>query len=94
MGQYILDAIHKSAKQLNAKQDQLINHKERTQAIKAGDEWTGRKWGVINLQIHWVLGYHDFELNECADEEAKKVAQGESSDAKLFPSFSQWSLHR
>ena len=28
-GQYILDAIHKSIEQLNAKQDWLINHIDR-----------------------------------------------------------------
>ena len=86
-GQYILDAIHKLAEQLHAKQDRLINCMERTQAIEAGDEWVGRKRGVINLQVHWVPGHRDFEPNERADEEAKKAAQGESSDARLLPSF-------
>ena len=42
--------------------------------------WTGRKHGGIDLQIHWVLGHHNFKPNEHADEEVKKVAQGESSD--------------
>jgi ribonuclease HI len=42
-----------------------------------GNEWAGRRKGVINLQIHWVLGHQDFEPNECTDEEAKKAAQGD-----------------
>jgi hypothetical protein len=87
VGQYILDAIHKLAEQLNEKQDCLINCKERTQAIEARDKWMGRKWGVINLQIYWILGHRDFEPNKCADEEDKKAAQGESSNAKSLPSF-------
>ena len=45
----------------------------------------GRKRGVIDLQIHWVPGHCDFEPNERADEEAKKAAKGDSSDAKLLP---------
>jgi ribonuclease HI len=84
-GQYILDAIHKSAEQLHAKQDRLINRGDRIQAIEAGDEWSGRKRGVFDLQIHWVPAHSDFEPNERADEEAKKAAKGESSDAKFLP---------
>jgi len=86
-GQYILDAIHKSAEQLHAKQDQLINREDRIQAIEAGDNWVGRRRGVIDLQVHWVLGHQDFEPNEKADEEAKKAAKGDSSKAKLLPSI-------
>ena len=85
VGQFILNAIHKSAEQLNAKQDQLINSKERSQAIEAGDKWKGRKRGVVDLQIHWVPGHLDFEPNKQANEEAKKVAQGQSSNAKFLP---------
>jgi ribonuclease HI len=84
-GQYILDAIHKSAEQLHAKQDRLQNRVERSQEIEAGHSWKGRTRGVVDLQIHWVPGHCDFEPNERADEEAKKAAQGESSDAKLLP---------
>jgi ribonuclease HI len=86
-GQYILDAIHKTAEELNAKQDCLINHKERARAIDTGNEWVGRTKGVIDLQIHWVLGHQDFEPNEHADGEAKKAAQGDSSDAKSLPAL-------
>jgi ribonuclease HI len=84
-GQYILDAIHKSAKRLHAKQDRLINRADRIEAIEAGDDWIGRKHGVIDLQIHWVPGHCGFEPNERVDEEAKKAAKGESSDTKLLP---------
>jgi hypothetical protein len=63
-GQYILDVIYKSAEQLHAKQDQLINRDDRTQAINAGDDWVGRKRRAIDLQIHWVPGHCDFEPNE------------------------------
>jgi ribonuclease HI len=84
-GQYILDAIHKSAEQLNVKQDRLINRDDRIRTLEAGDNWEGRKRGVIDLQIHWVPGHHDFEPNEKADEEAKKAAKGDSSDVKMLP---------
>jgi len=40
---------------------------------------------VIDLHIQWVPGHCGFEPNERADEEAKKAAQGDSSDAKLLP---------
>jgi len=85
VGQYILNSIHKSAEQLHAKQDHLQNQAEHSQEIKAGNSWKGRTWGVVDLQIHWVPGHHNFQLNKQADEEAKKAAQGESSDAKLLP---------
>jgi ribonuclease HI len=85
--QYILEAICKLAEQLNVKQDCLINREARARAIKAGDEWAGRKRGVVDLQINWVPGHLDFEPNEHADEEAKKVALGDSSDAKSLPTF-------
>jgi ribonuclease HI len=84
-GQYILDAIHKSPERLHAKQDKLINQVDRIETIEAGDEWIGRKRGVIDLQIHWVPEHCGFEPNELADEEAKKAAKGDSSDAKLLP---------
>ena len=87
VGQYILDAIHKSAEQLNAKQDQLFNRADRNQALKAGTSWVGRKRGVIDLQVHWVPGHRDFEPNERADEEAKKAVKGDASNAKSLPSL-------
>jgi ribonuclease HI len=83
--QYILNTIHQSAECLHAKQDWLINSEERLLATQAGEVWTGRKWGVIDLQIHWVPGHCDFEPNERTDEEAKKVAQGDSSITKSLP---------
>jgi ribonuclease HI len=86
-GQYILDAIHKSAEQLHAKQDRIINREDRTRALEAGDDWVGRKRDVVNLQVHWVPGHRDFEPNERADEEAKKAAKGDASEAKLLPSL-------
>jgi hypothetical protein len=61
-GQYILDAIHKAAEELNAKQDHLINNEERARAIEARNEWVGRIKGVINLQIHWVQASILFQL--------------------------------
>jgi ribonuclease HI len=86
-GQYILDAIHKSTEQLNAKQDRLINHINKNQALKAGMNWVGRKRGVIDLQVHWVPGHRDFKLNERADKEAKKAAKGDTSNIKSLPSL-------
>ena len=55
-GQYLLDAIHQAAKQLHEKQDSLINRLKHLQTIKSGKQWKGSSTGVINLQIHWVLG--------------------------------------
>ena len=42
-GQYILDAIHNTAEQLHAKQDRLINRKDRTWEIENGCNWIGCK---------------------------------------------------
>ena len=64
---------------------QIINHLERLQTIKAGEQWKGNSKGVINLQIHWVPGHCDFGPNERADEEAKLPAQESSSKAKFLP---------
>jgi ribonuclease HI len=86
-GQYILDNVHQAVEQLHAKQDGLFNRVERAAVIRSGGVWTGRTKGVFDLQLHWVPGHCDFEPNEMADEEAKKAAQGSSSDAKLLPSF-------
>jgi ribonuclease HI len=86
-GQYILDIIHDFAEDLHAKQDGLFNRTERREAIANGLAWEGRKSGVIDLQLHWVPGHCDYARNERADKEAKKAAQGLSSDAKCLPSF-------
>jgi len=81
------DNIHQAAEQLHAKQDGLFNRVEQAAVIQSGRVWTGRMKGVFDLQLHWVPGHCDFKPNEMADEEAKKAAQGSSSDAKLLPSF-------
>ena len=81
----MLDAIHKSAKHLHAKQDGRINSDERRQAIADGVQWKGRSRGVVDLQLHWVPGHCDFEPNERADDEAKLAAQGSSSNARFLP---------
>lgn len=85
--QYILDSIHDAAESLHKKQDRLINRAERNAAIVEGNRWEGRSKGVVNLQVHWVLGHMDFAPNEKADEEAKKATQGDSSDAKSLPAL-------
>jgi ribonuclease HI len=84
-GHYILDAIHHSAERLHAKQDSLINRDAGSQALATGDSWTGRTRNVIDLHVQWVPGHCGFEPNERADEEAKKAAQGDSSNVKLLP---------
>jgi ribonuclease HI len=86
-GHYILDKIHNAAEGLHAKQDGLFNRSERLESLAEGREWKGRTSGVINLQMHWVPGHSGYERNEKADEEAKKAAQGLSSEAKLLPPF-------
>jgi ribonuclease HI len=86
-GHYILDKIHDFTEDLHAKQDGLFNRTERCEAITNGLAWEGRKSGVIDLQLHWVPGHSDYARNERADEEAKKAAQGLSSNAKCLPSF-------
>jgi ribonuclease HI len=86
-GQYILDAIHNAAEQLQAKQDRLINREDRAWEIENRRDWTGRKRGVISLQAHWVPGHRDFEPNERADEEAKKATMGDSSKARHLPTL-------
>jgi ribonuclease HI len=86
-GHYILDKVHDLGEDLHAKQDRLINSIERREALAEGRSWKGRKRGVVDLQLHWVPGHCDFARNEKADEEAKKAAQGLTSDAKLLPPF-------
>ena len=63
-GQYLLDAIHKSAEHLHAKQDGLINSNERRQALADRAQWKGRSRGVIDLQLHWVPGHCNFGPNK------------------------------
>jgi ribonuclease HI len=84
-GQYILDTIHDLAEKLSIKQDQLISCVEMLQVTEARGKWSGRKCGIIDLQVHWVPGHCGFKPNEKADEEAKKAAEGNSSNAKLLP---------
>ena len=85
--QYIIDKIHQFAESLHRKQDRIINRADRLSAIADGEEWVGWPKGVIDLQIHWVPGHIDFAPNEKADKEAKKAAQGDSSEAKYLPKF-------
>ena len=83
-GQYLLNAIHVAAEQLHSKQDGLINRAERQRLINLGESWAGKCRRIVDLQVHWVPGHKDFAPNERADEEAKLVAQGHSSDAKFL----------
>ena len=87
VGQYILDNIHFFAEQLHAKQDALINHDSCLEALGTNRSWEGRVKGVIDLQIHRVPGHCNFGLNELANEEVKKVVEGNSSDTRLLPAF-------
>lgn len=86
-GQYILDHIHDSAETLHEKQDSIQHKEQKAAAKRKKRRWKGRKRGVIDLQIQWVPGHMDFAPNERADEEAKKAAQGKSSDKKDLPKF-------
>ena len=86
-GQYILDNVIQLAEGLHKKQDGLINSTERAELLAEGNAWRGKTKGVIDLQVHWVPGHSEFAPNEKADEEAKKAAQGDSSDAKSLPKF-------
>ena len=61
---------------MHEKQDGLINHADRLKTIEVGKQWTGKLKGVIDLQVHWVLGHCDFAPNESANEEAKLSAAG------------------
>jgi ribonuclease HI len=91
-GHYILDKIHTAAERLHMKQDKITNGQERSQRIREGRRWTGRKKGVIDLRLIWVPGHHNFAPNEKADEEAKKAAQGDSSDCKQLLPFLRKSI--
>jgi ribonuclease HI len=90
--QYILDSIIQSAEDLHKKQDGIVNHVERTNTLAEGEIWKSRTKGIVDLQVHWVPGHVDFAPNDRADEEAKKAAQGDSSDAKSLPKFLRNSL--
>jgi hypothetical protein len=54
-------------------------------STKARGKWSGRKCSVIYFQVHWVPGHCVFKPNEKADDKAKKVAEGDSGNAKLLP---------
>ena len=83
--QYIIDSIHQAAEDLYRKQDGIINRAHKEAIIAGGEDWVGRPKGVVDLQVHWVPGHVDFAPNEKADQEAKKAAQGDSSEAKYLP---------
>ena len=59
-GQYLLNAIHHAAEHLHAKQDGLIDSAKHCQILGEGNQWKGRSKGVIDLQVHWVLGHCNF----------------------------------
>ena len=84
-GHYLLNAIHLSAERLHVKQDRLINSDEWRQVLADRHQWKGSSKGIINLQLHWVPSHCDFGPNERADEEAKQVTQGSSSEARFLP---------
>ena len=86
-GHYILDEIHTAAERLHAKQDGIINSRDRAETRRLGHRWKGNTKGVVDLRLMWVPGHVDFEPNERADAEAKKAAQGDSSPAKYLPAF-------
>ena len=69
------------------KPDKLTSGQERSERIREGRQWMGRKKGVIDLQLIWVPGHHNFGPNEKADEEAKKAAQDDSSNRKQLLPF-------
>jgi len=87
-GHRILDKIHDFAEELHAKQDGLLNGDECRIVLAEVRVWKGSTNGVIYLQMHWVPGHSGNKRNERADEEAKKAAQGETSEAKFLPPFS------
>ena len=60
---------------------------EWEEAIAEGSGRKGRPKGIVDSQIHWVPGHVDFAPNKKADEEEKKAAQGDLSDAKFLPKF-------
>ena len=83
--QYIIDSIHQAAEDLHRKQDGIINRALKEVIIAEGEDWVGRPKGVVDLQVHWVPGHADFAPNEKADQEVKKAAEGNSSEAKYLP---------
>jgi hypothetical protein len=91
-GHYILDKVHDLVEDLHTKQDGLLNRVERLEALAEGYSWKGRTRGIVNLHVHWVPRHCDYDCNEKANEEVKKVAQGLTSDAKSLPPFLQKSL--
>ena len=78
-GHYILDKIHTAAERFHAKQDRIVNSRDHTEARRLGHSWKCNTKGVVDLCLMWVLGHLDFEPNKCADVEAKKAAQGDTS---------------
>lgn len=86
-GQYLHDEVHNSAERLHQKQDSIIREISRNRARRRGEKWKAKKRDVVDLRIEWVPGHVDFEPNEKADSEAKKAAQGKSSQQAKLPSF-------
>ena len=88
-GHYLLDEIYNITENLHTKQDSLLNRQEHAQASRECGTWNGHKKGVVDLQLLWVPGHHDFVPNKRADEQAKKAAQDNSSAPKHLPPFLQ-----
>jgi hypothetical protein len=76
-----------AAERLHAKQDGIINSRDHMEARRLGHKLKGHMKEVVDIHLIWVPGHVDFEPNERADAEAKKVAQGNSSSAKYLPAF-------
>ena len=70
----------------------MINRTEGHEVIEEECLWKGRTKEEFDLQLYWVPGHYDFGCNEQGDEEAKKTAQGLSSNIKLLLPFMYKSL--
>jgi ribonuclease HI len=55
--------------------------------MDVADQITNHARGRLKLHLRWISGHSGVEGNELVDTEAKKAAQGDSSEARSLPPF-------
>jgi hypothetical protein len=55
--------------------------------MELADEIIEKMGPGLTIELRWISGHSGVAGNELVDEEAKKASQGDSSEARLLPSF-------
>jgi len=95
-GHYLMDKIHDMLEDFQVTQarrrgERIEGYKRGTGRTRLEDgsigwkEWRLKRW--CKVEFVWTPGHEGIDGKECADEEAKRAAQGEPSATKDLPSF-------